>query len=307
MEYRSGQFLRDAYISRTALLPESLNSSVMGGIYLRSDDQPRTIQSGQALFNGMYPQGSGGHPVEWHTRDAKYRDSLVCQSTEICPNIANATLLLEQSEAYKSHSQRVTEPLKAQLSAITGPAMWELSYGFDVMLDCLYSHLCPTVPSIPTGPSALPAELTPALQQQAVDEAAWQNYIKMNNTRLQKLTTGPLVREILHHADRAFGEDAYRFMLYSAHDTGPVMPLLGALGIGDGMWARFAALIAIEVYDHAATPSTRAVRVIYNGVEQRIPACDGGVDALCDYDVFKKAAMAVVPTEQECGRPLQHL
>ena len=79
------------------------------------------------------------------------------------------------------------------------------------------------------------------------------------------------------------------------------MPLLAALGIGDGLWARFASLISVELYDNASSSSGQVVRVIYNGKVQHIPDCSDA-SGLCDYASFKQKLQVIIPTTEECGK-----
>ena len=87
------------------------------------------------------------------------------------------------------------------------------------------------------------------------------------------------------------------------HDTGPPMSILAALVIGDGLWSRFAALLAIELYEQAPTDSGAAIRIVYNGEVQQISGCSDSV-GLCDWQAFRSIAMALVPSTAECGRAL---
>ena len=55
MEHASGTHLKERYSS---LLPTTLDGDGQSTFYLRSDDSERTLQSGAALFSGMYPDAA---------------------------------------------------------------------------------------------------------------------------------------------------------------------------------------------------------------------------------------------------------
>jgi len=307
MEQRSGELLRRAYAE---LLPASLNSSSAARFHLRSDDQPRTLQSGQALFSGMYPgaradDNSGPFVMDWYTQDSGWSDTIPGSSPEVCPTLANATAAVQSSAAYKNHLKKTTDPLIQQLTPVVSEGMFDNPDGWDVILDCIYSHVCSTVPSVPSGAGAIPSSFTATLQQQAVDEATWKNYAVMGDPLVRKLMAGPLLQQVVQAADLALSKpsEAHDFVLYSGHDTGPLMPMLAALDIGDGLWSRFAALLAIELYEQAPTDSGTAIRIVYNGEVQHISGCSDSA-GLCDWKAFRSIAMALVPSTTECGRAL---
>ena len=67
--WRAWQGLAAAYVS-SGVLPSSYFGNEHA-FFLRSDDTDRTIQSGQALFTGMYPPAASGDTevVGWNTMD----------------------------------------------------------------------------------------------------------------------------------------------------------------------------------------------------------------------------------------------
>merc|ERR1712065_12766 len=72
-------------------------------------------------------------------------------------------------------------------------------------------------------------------------------------------------------AKMAGDEDTLKFYLYSGHDT-TVMPFLDVMGVWDGVWAPYASLISIELYNDTDTSET-LVRVVYNGKPMILPEC----------------------------------
>ena len=76
--WRAWQGLAAAYVS-SGVLPSSYFGNE-DAFFLRSDDTDRTIQSGQALFTGMYPPASSGDTevVGWNTMDRSAYSSYPC-------------------------------------------------------------------------------------------------------------------------------------------------------------------------------------------------------------------------------------
>ena len=68
---------------------------------LRSDDEPRTIMSGQALFNGMYPTAK---EAEWNVMD-RVRDNLF-PNFHVCPKLNEAVKKAKSTKEYREHVKK---------------------------------------------------------------------------------------------------------------------------------------------------------------------------------------------------------
>jgi hypothetical protein len=135
--------------------------------------------------------------------------------------------------------------------------------------------------------------------------------------QVARFGAGPLIGELLVAAETAVLDPsaAPAFLLYSGHDTGPMGPVLAALGIGGAEFPRFADLLSLELHcvtegannhtaaETASAASAYAVRIVHNGavVTSRVAGCPAG-EELCPYAAFHAAAAALVPTPEECGR-----
>ena len=69
------------------------------------------------------------------------------------------------------------------------------------------------------------------------------------------------------------------------------MPLLVALRVDDGLWAPYASMILIELYQTKDKKSL--VRIIYNGKVLSPPFC--GDNGLCDYEKMNDYLATVTP------------
>ena len=128
---------------------------------LRSDDCPRTVASGQALFAAMYDgHAGGGPPVPWLTEDAEGENTIVCNSEVVCPAYGSAVAAASARSASSAHHAAVAVPLAARLSAALERTV--LPNEIPKLLDCVMSVGCPTVPSSGGEP---PPSFTAALQQ----------------------------------------------------------------------------------------------------------------------------------------------
>ena len=330
MQRASGRRLRAAY---EKLLPSSLAGGT-DAFFLRSDDCPRTLASGQALFDAMYDSEHSA-VVPWHTEDADGENTITCSSTVVCPAFAAARAKAVATAEALPHYQNATLPLAAALSRALNRSVG--ASGIEPLLDSLMSVQCPTVPSSGGEP---PASFTPSLQAAALAEITYQTYVVNNDTAVSRLGAGPLLGEVLVSMEAAAaGHGAPKFVLLSGHDTGPMAPVLAALRIGGAEFPRFADLIAIELHRQAPAPARRqaptgytgaasgmeagaasgmeagaasameagaasglSVRIVHNGqvVTPLVPGCPSA--ELCPFADFHAAAAALVPTPRECGR-----
>ena len=115
MQRASGKRLRAAY---GAFLPRSPAGANQSFFLLRSDDEPRTLASGQALFGAMYPEARPPQLVmPWYTEDRAGESTIVCTSSKVCPALLPALSSVHAAEKSSAHYAHVTVPLAAELSS----------------------------------------------------------------------------------------------------------------------------------------------------------------------------------------------
>jgi len=272
-----GRMLKKAY---KLLLPTKFSGHEKDFV-LRSDDEPRTIMSGQALFNGMYPTAK---EAEWNVMD-RVRDNLF-PNFHVCPKLNEAVKKAKSTKEYREHVKKVQAPLKAKLRSLKGSHFVSLGHSND----CFQTHMC--------HKQQVPQMFSPTLIKQVQDEKIKHYDMVAKHTR--KLAGGPLVKElhaVMQAAVKAKVPDSVpKFNLYSGHDTGPILPLLHAFKVADGKWPPYAAYITLELYSSAT--KGHAVRMVYNGKALHIPGC-GSV--LCPWKRFSAIAKSVSPTKDDCA------
>ena len=300
----SGRHLRQAYGS---LLPLSL-SGHESDVFLRSDDSPRTLASGQALFESMWNH-SDSTLVPWHTMDAAGEETML-PSTTVCPALEAALARLQTAVQRSAHYRTVTVPLASALSSALNRSI--TPGGIGSLLDCLMSVQCPTVPSTGGQP---PASFTAQLQQATIDETTHALYTQCNDSDVARFGAGPLLGEVLvaMEAAAAGKPGTPKYVQLSGHDTGPMAPILGALRIGGAEFPRFNDLLAIELHMLTQARSSRedshghvtshAVRLVHNGevVSHLVEGCPSDSD-LCPFAAFQATVADLVPTAAQCGR-----
>ena len=170
------------------------------------------------------------------------------------------------------------------------------------LVDCLFSHLCPTAASLDRsvpGPLSVDAPtLIPHL---------WSKFIPLKykiNALKPKPRIGPLLDAVLDE----FDSSTKKLLLVSGHDTGPIGPLAYALGFefGDEFnWPPFASYVNFELSKEVA--GERYVRVVYNGRAVATKFCQTIVAGraeganYCRAEDFFRRLRALVPTAAECA------
>jgi hypothetical protein len=300
----NGAILRKAYVG--SLLSAELTHSEL---HLRSDDSHRTIQSGQALVNGMYPtttttQATEVVPFFW----MDHATETIVANPKRCPGLTAMRAEALASPAFSAHVRAVTEPLEAEIALEMGIPQRDVS--LSKLFDCMLVHHCHG-DSLPISPSTL---------QRLHAEISWQQfylYSYPNATYASTLTMGPLIAQLLGRMNAQVTKQKAaaplpKFLLYSGHDT-TLMPVASAFNFSGGVWSPYASLIAFELYTVNSTSSSssssskhgsseqHAVRIVYNGKVQRLPACSGL--ELCPFEQFAKIAGSMVPSVNQCPGP----
>ena len=163
------------------------------------------------------------------------------------------------------------------------------SYGLDMagghLLDCTYASYCD---------GAAPGELTDADVADLGAQADARETFKLefDGRAYARLAAAPLLGRLR----RGLLEDGVSFSLQSAHDTS-VMPLLVALGAGDGKWAPYASAVVLETWRKPSTGDA-FVRAAYDGAPLVLDGCRG--EALCALADFR-AATAWADGDRDCG------
>jgi len=296
----NGRNVRAAYGD---FLPKSY---VAEDFLLRSDDQPRTIISGQAFFDGLFSVkterpfmsflglGEKEAPVQWNVMD-KVKENMY-PNFHVCPRLNRLVKAAKEGKAFKHHLKTVHDPLHERLATVMGAKTKKEKKKIKNthVLDCLQTHICHGQPV----PKALSSS---NLLWELKREVNAHYSIVAESAR--RFAGGPFVKEILNSFQQIVaGSSQKKLALYSGHDTGPILPLLHAFGVADGTWPAYASMITMEIYEakkkKVSGAPDHAVRMVYNGKVMKIPGCDG--KALCPWDNFVEVAQAVIPKEGEC-------
>ena len=292
-QFYNGQMLRELYISQGGLLPSDYSPASM---YIRADDVPRTIQSAQSLFHGLYPPASGTTAteiVDMHIQDKLYDD--IMPNGQVNPTWTKYESEYKQQPSFKQHTTDVTDPLVARIKTLTGTTG---DVDFMSVWDCYNAHVCHGM-QIPSGLN------NETFYNEVAAEQCWESQAELTYPNVQQnaqVGAGYLVRDMVKPlaAAQQGNEGDLRLTLVSGHDWS-IIPLLQALQLWDVSvagswttgWTPYASAVHFELYENTET-SAMYVRVVYNGKTLTVPGCP---DALCPWDAFETVVAAVTPTQ----------
>ncbi|KAI9005267.1 histidine phosphatase superfamily [Gaertneriomyces semiglobifer] len=306
------------------------------GLYVRSTNKGRTIQSaesnlaglnsalrehhGSALTEPVTKKVSGGHasedypsypyPVAIHT--------LPVELETMHPNLLACPRLKqlwhdreghdpEWSQFIKDHAQ-----LKRDLDNIMGD-LWESPdyRSFDHYFDSIAARTChrKSLPCSPTTHECVTEDLAKAVFK----AGQWENerlfFTSPKRDEIIRISIGSWLGDVLNGLEAwALNKpQRHTFAFHSGHDT-TIGPLLGALGATgtDRRWPAYASNVVIELWkkkeDDNATQNEKQlfVRVLYNGKVLQSEVCDM---SWCPLDTFRDRLLTYVPVElvNECA------
>lgn len=307
-EIINGQHLRDAYISYdevnalTLFHDEDTYPWEHGQIYIRSDDQQRTLTSGETLVRGLlqpdiqeYFGEFNKYPIlNMHTKDGY---SALAPSELACPRLLQIYEEYLETEHYKINYEQSNE--SHELAEFVTKKFDRDFEQFDA-IDCLATIMCtdrelpkPVNDFSPTNNNTWFSRLF----QYDID-LEW-DYLMYDDAAYAKLASAPLWREIFTDIEGIIYDDETvccpkrkppKMAIFSGHDI-TIMPLLASIGLNDTKWAVYASMVVLEIHKLEETktlfPSGFAFRILYEG-KVLTPSVNGCLkDAeLCDWRIL---------------------
>lgn len=345
-ELVNGKYLREAYLytkreehnPRMRLLNAaptlSPNGNVWDHVHFRSDDEARTLMSGQVILRGLmgkemdaYFANKQQYPViRLHTAD--YDQDIVAPNEAICPRLAEIREAYEDSMDFRLRVDQTHEAntlRQFQKDVLRVP----LEDQYMPAIECLMTTICNDRP-LPDAVNDFRPDYAPIEADEEPIESQPGDYgehlfsrlvtfdaqqytynMKANDAEYAKLGMGPLWFEIMEQIQVHLRKEANAVQLsvFSGHDT-TVMPLLASLDPNlwdDKDWAPYASMIVLEIHevltDNALFPSKFAFRLVYNGnvLTNRVTGCPSDME-LCDSDILVRRIESFATLDADCER-----
>lgn len=343
-ELTNGGLLREAYVYDGSTMHHDIHlrlldlSEKISRPYFepllryRSDDDQRTLMSGQVLLRGMFGtefvehlKKTGEHAViPLHVADRS--QDVLDANVGICPRLVELEEIALTSIEFKAfNNSKEAQTLRKFIAHELG--------SLDEPIDCLMTTICTDrilpkpvndykkkhrdlhslVDAADSDDHNFGTDLFDRLFQFDVERNVFP-YI-YNDNAFSKLAMGPLWAEIFDPilpivnggSDRGLSDN--KFHLLSGHDT-TIIPLLAALGIWNVKdWPAYASMMILEVHelvdgktDRSVYPTKFAFRLLYNGQvwTDKIEGCHEEHD-LCDFQVLRAIVEPIAVGERECG------
>ncbi|ORZ33923.1 histidine phosphatase superfamily [Catenaria anguillulae PL171] len=316
-----GSYLRDVYISKLKLVPETLSDPSQ--VFLRSTDYARTLESLHSLMNGLFPPHARSLPADQalhiYTRSPAGHDNIYPDHE--CARylgLRKQFTALIKNDVKKDMQQW---PQKLQ-------EMWDDKYGPVLAFDVLASAISHNW-SVDISPNDFE-------RLRDASTRLWFQHME-NYPLLPKMMMGRFLTELyelqhhvitgspskqghpeftmhLQHMAETKAKAPPKLAVYSGHDT-TIAPLVGVLGLWTGknrMWPLFASHVTVETFkdlDAAKSVSdpkdAHYVRVRYNDVAQQLPACalpeqhHPNDKSLCTFRAFEALIKEVGTTRKQ--------
>jgi lysophosphatidic acid phosphatase type 6 len=291
----NGHVVRVNYVDGNVapVLPAAWVNATRNTFYLRTTNVPRTIQSGDAMFWGIYgnvtaPSSTAAIPViDLHTMD-ETMDNMT-PNPGVCPGIVAASARATSSPAFLAFQKNYLDPLVAEVATAIGyPNL--TSTQMEALLDCARAHLC-------HGKPLHPGLTTSLLERMAAAVTFSYEYLFTFPTPTQaaRLTIGTLFADIVEEIETG-ATVGRRFSLFSGHDT-TVLPMLMALNVTNALWPPYAATLFFEVSHQSSQPSAVSVKYL----DQLLPVPGCAAATVCTWSEFRAFVKTLQPSASDCA------
>jgi len=299
---RMGAGLRNVYIDKFHLLPDSLKPSDADLIHLRTTDFTRTRESLAALMEGLFPTDK---------RLGVYLPvSIIPVSTDyLHPNVASCPrlgqLVVNNTMKNEEWMRRfnVVKPILDKVNEIggtKGSGTWDDNYTCGNWADTLHSREChkKPFPCSEDGKTCITDEMADALYE--VDN--WQCCNAYVGDETGRLAAGPFFVDIANYFKTMVSTGkGPKYIHYSGHDS-TIATVLAALHY-DGGFPPYASTVRFELWQtqDGASPQY-AVQIIYNNRLIRPPECSSDTCPYTQFVGMVDSRLTIRDKKAECAR-----
>lgn len=283
-EFLLGQGLRTRYVDELQLLPPQYRGD---SVYACATNFNRTIMSAQACLCGLYPPGTG--PLLDDGRPA------LPSAYQPIPIRTLSDEQVRRLFGKTDQGKRYGEMLETYVFSSAEWKKMNLAYAprFDRWSRIFGDRINDLRDLIPPGDNLnvrllknipLPGGLSSDEAREIVKLSHWAMAQEFRPPEIARYIAGVMLQELITHMQRTIeGTQAYKFILYSGHDSN-ILPMMAALGAPLEATPPYASNICFELYQNEGSYS---VRVRYNG-EDIATACSGA-EKECTFEQFKSA------------------
>jgi len=293
---RMGAGMRQIYVDKFHLLPETLTSANTDVLYLRSTDVSRTRESLLSVLEGLYPANTR-HSVYLPITVYRSSTDYISPNVAKCPRVYQLVMDNVNSSEWKSKYQSVKDVLDSinDIAGTKGDSTFDDGFsviGWNEVFRARGCHSMP-YPCTPDGKTCVTQEMVDAI----LEVGKWQAAHMYYGEELYRLVLAPIMDDILKSFDsRISTGKGPKYIHYSGHDS-ILFPLVAALN-GDLDLPPYASSIRIELWQ--TSDSSYGVQMIYNNKALRPQECQSDT---CPYDQFQnmiKSRLTIHDVRREC-------
>jgi len=267
-EFKLGCTLKDEYITKTHLLPETYRADEM---YVRSTDIDRTLMSAQCVLQGLYagkgPSSMGRpvlpfgyQPIPVHTKPFNEDLMLV---VDFNPKLPAALKTVYSSPAWKEE-EALVRPHFAHWSDLTQMPIMDLMHVSE-LADIIRIRELHKVP--------LPKGMTEADAKEIIDAGEWAFTQSYKSPEVGRAGSTQILDAIADYFEQVRKERTHlKFVLFSSHDT-TIASIMGALGVPLDRRPPYASDLNFSLYKQ---DKSFTVRIKFNGKSISLPGTTGG-------------------------------
>jgi len=282
-----GKKLREKYVEKLHLLNKELNPDE---VLARSTPIPRTEESLQSVFAGLYPNNEPPSIVTHIPINEP-----MWYETSNCQRLKDLFQQFHASNEYKEYMKKELPMVRDQFNnylsikdkdgLVPNQKDWIIQiYDFFKCFQSLNEDR--------SLPANVPKETFDKMEGICVVD--W--FAAFKSKEISRLGMGRFLKEIATHIDEKISaKNNLKLIVYSGHDT-TVGPLLVALDVFDDKWPPIGSNIILEVLQEIKKPQEYFVHMKYNDKTLKIPSCES---TICPLKQFKELASKIIPKDFE--------
>ncbi|KAK7046664.1 acid phosphatase [Favolaschia claudopus] len=310
--FNYGTALRSLYIDKLKFLPDFLQPS---GVYFRSTNMPRTIESLEQVIHGLYPTSKCDPDVQPTVLVRNGKDENLLGNTMSCKRLEY--LQIGFAQAACAAYNPTLEPLDAKISKYLD--------GRPIRIDGKprASGVLDTVRAAIAHGIKVPPEFEDKSIVDVIEQAVVAEWFADKTQEVRKLGMGPLLSDLSQKmANKAEhgAEDALKILVHSTHDTA-LAAMLSTLDVFDEKWPAFASHVSFELFKKSQPDDQRSylqavlspfkasaspeyfVRMRYQNRNMALPVCaeEGkhlpGSPEFCTLSAFRERVKELTPVD----------
>jgi len=299
---RMGTGLREVYVDKFQLLPDTLTPKDTDLFHLRTTDYPRTRESLASLMEGLYP-------AEKRVGVFLPVDIIPVETDYLHPNSGACARLgqLIDNNTYKNPEWmkkfNSVKDIFDRINDIGGTkdsSTFNSNYDVSNWADVLHARECHNMPypCKADGKTCITQDMVDAICE--VD--SWDSCRCYIGDETNRLAAGPFFVDVAtYFTDRVSSGRGPRYIHYSAHDS-TIATVLASLKY-DGGFPPYASTMRFELWQTSAGSNPQyAVQMIYNNKVVRPPECSADMCPLNEFQGMVNSRLTIKNAAKECAR-----